>query len=501
MTIDITRINDKAYRMDNIYCIVDRDGSSIPFKMTDVQRDVFDNLHNRNLILKARQLGMSTFSVLYLLDEALFNFNISAGIVSYSLQHAQHIFKRIIGHALDNMPKELGDIGIVQRSAHEITFSNGSFLRVDTTLRGGTCQVVLVSEFGKTCARSPQKAEEIVTGTLQTVSKDGLIIIESTGEGNSGYFADMCTSAHTRGNENLSALDYKIFFYPWYLEPQYRIGHEVEYDIEEKDYFAKVEAECETTLDEHQRYWYTAQKGVLGDKLRQEFPSTVEESFLSSSDAYYFAEQVGKAYEDGRCIATNPYDAMLPVYCAMDIGINDLTVIIFFQVQHGEIRVIDYYEDNNKGVDFYAHFLLQDKKYIYHTIYLPHDATHRDGIVVENTYEREFRRLFSHTDTRFHVLKKSDVNLGISNAKIKLDRAVFSLPKVKVLLDHLCKYRKKWHEPTGRYLDTPLHDIHSNAGDCWRYVCMAVSKIEKSTGGEGALEAHRKIVDNRRRRI
>lgn len=226
MAIDLTRLHDKAYRMDNLYFIVDRDGNSIKFCMTDVQRDVFDNLHNRNLILKARQLGMSTFSVLYLLDEALFNYNISAGIVSYSLQHAQHIFKRIIGHALDNMPREIGNVGIVQRSAHEITFSNGSFLRVDTTLRGGTCQVVLVSEFGKTCARSPQKAEEIVTGTLQTVAKDGLIIIESTGEGNNGFFAEMCTSAHARGNDDLSSLDYKLFFYPWYLEKLYSMRKE-----------------------------------------------------------------------------------------------------------------------------------------------------------------------------------------------------------------------------------------------------------------------------------
>jgi hypothetical protein len=75
------------------------------------------------------------------------------------------------------------------------------------------------------------------------------------------------------------------------------------------------------------------------------------------------------------------------------------------------------------------------------------------------------------------------------------------LPKTKKLLDHLCKYRKKWHEPTGRYLDNPLHDIHSNAGDSWRYVCMAVSKLEKSIDSGGALEAHRKAVDNRRFRI
>ncbi len=214
----------KFGRMNSTYQIVNREGLSIPFRMNPIQADVLQNLHNRNIILKARQLGMTTFSVLYMLDECLWNRNLSAGIVSYSLQHAQHIFKKIIGHALDTIRPELKPlIGVVNRSAHEITFNNGSSLRVDTTLRGGTNQLVLVSEFGKTCARSPQKAEEIITGSLQSVSKDGRIIIESTGEGNSGFFCELINNAVIRGNDNLSELEYKLFFYPWYTEPSYTI--------------------------------------------------------------------------------------------------------------------------------------------------------------------------------------------------------------------------------------------------------------------------------------
>ncbi|MDP2651857.1 MAG: terminase, partial [bacterium] len=105
--MDLSQLHDKRWRMDNLYFIVDRDGNNIKFKLNAVQRDVFDGIHNRNLILKARQLGMSTFAVLYLLDEVIFNFNFSAGIVSYSLQHAQHIYKRIIGHALQYLPRAL----------------------------------------------------------------------------------------------------------------------------------------------------------------------------------------------------------------------------------------------------------------------------------------------------------------------------------------------------------------------------------------------------------
>lgn len=445
---------------------------------------------------------MSTFAVIYLLDESLFNDNMSAGIVSYSLEHAQYIFKKIIGHAIDNLPSWVQPLcSVSQRSAREITFDNGSSLRVDTTLRGGAYQLVLVSEFGKTCARNPLKAEEVITGTLNTLSKHSKAIIESTGEGNEGFYADMINQAHSRGNDNLSALQYRLFFFPWMEEPSYNMSQSVTYGIELSDYFSKIEKETGKIISPGQRYWYAHQKSIQGEKMKQEFPSTVAEAFVSSSDAYYFQQSIEKSYQDHRCLQINPYDALAHVYVAMDIGVNDLTVMAFFQIVHGEIRFVDYYEDKNKGVDFYARYLQQDKKYLYHTIFLPHDASHRDGIVVENTYERDFRRLFAGTETKFIVLKRTDKNLNISNAKIKFERCVFNLSRVKPFLDQLAKYRKKWSEQYGKYLDEPYHDVSSNYADCFQYACQAVTHIETVGDHKGALEKHKLMVENRRLKI
>lgn len=492
----------QKWRLKHLYQIVDRDGNSIKFKLNRVQEEVYDNLHTRNLILKARQLGMSTFSVIYLLDEALFNDNLSAGIVSYSLEHAQHIFKRIIGHALEHLPKWILPLTkMVQQSAREITFENGSSIRVDTTLRGGAYQLVLVSEFGKTCARNPVKAEEVITGTLNTISKNSKCIIESTGEGNSGFFAEMVHAAYERGNDDLSPLQYYLHFFPWMDEPSYYMDQGVTYGVELTDYFNKIEKETGRTINQKHRNWYAHQKSIQGDKMKQEFPSTISEAFISSSDAYYFQQCIEKAYHENRCLQTPLYDAIEHVYVAMDIGVNDLTVIIFFQVVHGEIRVIDYYEDKNKGVDFYARFLQQDKKYLYHTIFLPHDAAHRDGIVVENTYQRDFQRLFANTSTKFIVLKRTDKNLQINNAKLKFDRCVFNLIRVKPLLDQLSKYRKKWSEQYGKYEDAPFHGIESNYSDAYQYAMSAVSHIETAGTMKGSLEKHKSLTDNRRLRI
>lgn len=492
----------QKWRLNNLYRIIDRDANSIKFSLNSVQENVLENLHYRNLILKARQLGMSTFAVIYLLDQVLFSENLQAGIVSYSLEHAQHIFKRIIGHALDTLPEEIKSLaGIVQRSAREITFNNGSSLRVDTTLRGGSYPLVLVSEFGKTCARNPQKAEEVITGTLQAVPKDGTVIIESTGEGNEGFFAEMVMEASRRGNEDLTNLEYKLFFYNWLEEQSYRIDSKVSYDVSLTDYFNSVEKEIRCVISQAQRNWYAIQSRLLKDKVKQEFPSTVSEAFLTSSDAFYFADAINNAYKTNRCLYTPLYDGLLPVYVAMDIGLNDLTVMIFFQVAHGEIRVIDYYEDKNKDTQFYAKFLLQDKKFLYHTIFLPHDSVKRDPLDISNSFDRDFQRLFSGTNTRFHVLKRMDKQESISYAKILIDRCVFNVSRVKPLLDKLVKYRKKWSESLGRYLEEPLHNIASNFGDAFQYTAQAVGHLETVSGMKGAMEKHRNAVDSRTNRV
>ena len=445
---------------------------------------------------------MSTYAVIDILDDALFTPNLACGIVSYSLEHAQHIFKRIIGHALDTFFAPLrSNIGITSRSAREITFSNGSFIRVDTTLRGGTYPSLLLSEFGKTCARSPLKAEEVITGTLQAVPANGRVIIESTGEGNEGFFAEMVYNALQHRNDDLNPLGYKLFFYPWYLEPEYSLEYDVRYPVELEDYFKKLQLSNSFTLTKHQKNWYAQQLSLLGDKIKQEFPSTASEAFLSNSDAYYFAQGIEKAYKENRVLETQIYDPLSPVYISMDIGATDMTVLIFFQIVHGERRIIDYYEDTGKSVDFYARLILQDKPYLINTIFLPHDSAHRDGIVVENTYERECRKLFTNSATKFIILKRNDVNLSISQAKLTIDRTVFYRPKTKKLIDHLSKYRKKWSEQSGRYLDEPFHDIHSHYADSFRYMCQAVLHLESFANQNAALQLHKKVVDNRRRII
>ena len=60
-----------------------------------------------NVILKARQLGFTTFIQLFMLDACLFNPNIRAGTIAHTLDDARVIFRDKVKFVYDNLPEDL----------------------------------------------------------------------------------------------------------------------------------------------------------------------------------------------------------------------------------------------------------------------------------------------------------------------------------------------------------------------------------------------------------
>ena len=266
-----------------------------------------------------------------------------------------------------------------------------------------------------------------------------------------------------------------------------------------REYFKKIEEEAKIKLTDGQKRWYCLQKETLGEKVRQEFPSTISEAFISSDDAYYFQRYIEKAHNEGRCLETPLYDPVEPVYVSFDIGVNDFTVLTFFQIKHGEIRLIDYYKDKNKSCDFYINHMLRDKNYIYNTIFLPHDSKKRDNVVVDNVYSREVSKLVAHTGARVMVLPRTDKQVNIVNAQNKFSRCVFAMRKMRDYVNQITKYRKEWSQSGGRYTDKPYHDNkgYSDHADSFIYAMQAVTHIERVGNIDGDLENHRRAVAER----
>jgi hypothetical protein len=59
---------DPLWRLNNLYWIIDKSGNKTLFKLNWAQEQLYRDLWYCNLILKARQLGISTFVCLLFLD-------------------------------------------------------------------------------------------------------------------------------------------------------------------------------------------------------------------------------------------------------------------------------------------------------------------------------------------------------------------------------------------------------------------------------------------------
>jgi hypothetical protein len=154
-----------------------------------------------------------------LLDKALFEQNIQCGIIAQTFDDASNIFKDKLKFAFDCLDPAIRPFFKLQGdSAKELSFAHGSKIRVGTSLRSATLQYLHISEFGKVCCKDPERALEVVTGSLQTVSAGQNIYIESTAEGSQGYFHDMCIRAfdQERTKAPFGEMDFKPFFFPWW---------------------------------------------------------------------------------------------------------------------------------------------------------------------------------------------------------------------------------------------------------------------------------------------
>lgn len=218
-------LGDQDWRLRNLYKIKDKEGRLVDFEPNWAQLEL-RTPHYLNIVLKARQLGITTYHALLFLDTCLFNHNVNAAIVADSRAVAREIFIDKVKFAYDNLPQFVRDMCPAYRdNVHEMRFSNGSVFRVATSLRGGTLQLLHITEFAKICQENPSKANEIVSGALNAVQAGQFVCIESTARGREGHFYNLCKEAQAleaRGTAP-GKLDWKIWFFAWYCDFSYTL--------------------------------------------------------------------------------------------------------------------------------------------------------------------------------------------------------------------------------------------------------------------------------------
>lgn len=499
----LDNLNDPWWRLTSgkLYWIIikgdnDEEELVIRFKPNRAQCKLMRSLWNRNLILKARQLGFTTLISVLWLDTALFSKDpIRCGIIAQDREAAEVIFRDKVKFAYNRLPEFLLSAMPLDRdSASELLFAhNGSSIRVATSMRSGTIHRLHISEFGKICAKHPDKAIEVITGSIPAVPRSGMTVIESTAEGREGEFFKISQRAQQLRDRKskLSPKDYKFHFFAWWEAPEYELDPTlVTITDADRQYFFELEGKIGQSLSPAKRAWYvaTCESDFSGDvwKMRQEYPGTPEEAFQVSTEGCYYAEQMSAVRKSGRILQIPRLQA--PINTFWDIGRGDMTAIWFHQLATMQHRFIRYYENSGEDLIHYVLFLQRmaaEHGYIYGKHYLPHEADYK-RIGESPDTNRSIKEMLEnlYPGQRFEVVPRvTFIMSGIQAVRSALSLAYFDAEGCDLGIKRLDHYKKRWNKTTGCWSDEPVHDENSHGADAMRQWAQEVERGNTFSAG------------------
>jgi len=169
------------------------------------------------------------------------------------------------------------------------------------------------------------------------------------------------------------------------------------------------------------------------------------------------------------------YEPRSNVSTAWDLGYGDSTSIVFWQEVGGELRIIDFYENQGENLAHYVK-VLQSKPYVYGTHYFPHDGGN-NSLQTGRTMQDIAWELGLKTTV---LEREKDIQVGIEAVRTLLSIAYIDQTKCLFLIKCLENYHKKYNEKTQSYSESPLHDWASHACDSVRM--MANARIQFGRG-------------------
>lgn len=498
--INAAEWQDPWWRLNHLYWILDKNGRPVLFRPNAEQEAFYRSLWFRNDILKARQLGFSTLMAIMALDQCLWVPNFTAAIIDITMPDAVKKLRKV-EFAYKRLPEIVRQACPVKaKAATEWQWTNGSSLYCGVSARGGTTNLLHVSELGKIAARWPEKAREIITGAFESVATDGMIVVESTAEGAAGAFFEITDEAHKALLEKrrLTQLDFRLHFFPWYTAKAYRLDptgvHIPEAMVK---YFRELEAKQGIKLDAGQRAWYVAKKRTLKGDMKREYPSTVAEAFEAHIVGAIYAEQMTWLREHGR-ITKVPLDPTLRVNTFWDLGGSDMTAIWFHQYDRLQHRFVRYREANNRGLRAWWKEIEEWRReagFEWGRHFLPHDADHTvlgEDITTKATILRE-------CGMRNEVIvpRVSSIRAGYELTRDAMQGNVWiDADECSQGIKCLDNYQFVWNEARSVFTDEPLHNWASHGSDAFRQWAQA----QPQTTGETPESIRRLKTRDRKRR-
>lgn len=207
--------------------------------------------------------------------------------------------------------------------------------------------------------------------------------------------------------------------------------------------------------------------GMSEDRVQQEYWC----SFDAKTIGLIYDSYIAAAESQGR-LAPIEYDPRYPVETAWDLGYKDATSIWFVQRVGNQIRLIDFHEERNRDLPYFAK-LIKDKPYVYSRHIGPHDT---------NKYEwgagNTILELARQHGIRFTIAPKSDVEDGIEAVRSIMPRLHINTNNCLQGIRSLRHYHyesdaEEQDDDAKVTLSTkPKHDWASHCCDALRYLAV-----------------------------
>lgn len=480
-----------------IYKIRSEDGEPIDFIPTPQQLVVLEEIYihgSRTLVVpKARQVRMSTVIALIVLDTILFGSSVQCSLCDIDIPNADRKLDEKVFFAYERLPEALkGYWTTIKKSLSPgiFTIQHGDDATSKSTFyagqkaRGGTNQILWMSEWAELAAKHPAMSAEYLRGAWPAAA-EGIRIIESTWYG--GKSGDVWGIAkkgldpHTGlplARDKCTPRTPRVLFFPWYVIAARRLPcHEPSLIRPEvRAYFAKALEGTGDTLDDDQMYWYQEEAlDIYHHEAQFIYPTNIHECWNANIEGSIWGAALGMAKAAGR-VGEVAYRPDLEVDTFWDLGAPENSPCLYVQHDHEQRKFIDLDAEIEGGEVADRVRLLKEKGYRYGTHYLPHDAGQRqkNGKTYFSEFEAELKA--QGVSGRVVQLKQTGNKwLGINHFTGLLKKSVWIDDKKCVfLLESIAAYRRKPDKTKeNKFLDDVVDDWSCHCSDVCRYVSEA----------------------------
>lgn len=277
------RGNTALELMEKVLKIRNRLGRCVGLAANRAQRRYEEEARQRNIVLKARQMGVTTWIAGRFFLKTITHPGTVTVQVAHTQEAAEQIF-RIVHRFLDHLPQAWreGALKGVRRNARRIVFPelDSEYLVETAGDRNAGRGLTITNLHCTELARWPGDAEEILYGLRATLSPEGELVMESTPNGAGGCFF--------REWQEADRTDTIRHFFPWWFEAGYAAEPVKEEEMTEAERGVKARANLSAEQIGYRRQIHRNFRGLA----KQEYAEDPNECFLASGECVFDLESI-----------------------------------------------------------------------------------------------------------------------------------------------------------------------------------------------------------------